>query len=330
MDFSSLSKHGQDQTQAHQAERHAKAQQLYQAGLKYLQQARKDQFKDKLALKRAIQCFSKAAEHNRTDLQAYLQLGYISVVLRDAVTARRYLGEVLRLDPGNARAQKLILHLGKQHDAAGAPPLADAELASAPLKIRRLAGQEDSLFQRLEQAIAGIFQTAQAYANYVYPTANRQELSRFEQVRKVLEKQYDGICSQFETLDDELEQQVLERPLQSLEDQLNRIEDTCLFSRKLVYLTSLVSKETQAFHQKTGAFSRPYNLAAYQQIADLTHHLVAESEHWLRDWDELQAELDRHASPQSNLSDLTQCFVYLENILDQFAVFFQRAGLKPE
>lgn len=218
--------------------RHQKAQRLYVLGVEYLQRAKQYDW-DRLLLRNAARCFSASITHNRKAPQAYLKQAFLFSLTGNTRKALHYLREVQRLDPKHPELLRLLSHL-QQH------PLAKPMVSKALPDLQQLAYQRDKLAIELEQTMSKAYRELPG----IQPTWAQPVWKGYCCLRDTFELKYQHLCDLLDGLAPHFDVSRLDQDLQKLEISLNRLDDVCEHSERMVGLYQRVNHLEKMFERQ--------------------------------------------------------------------------------
>lgn len=249
--------------------RHQKSEKLYKLGVEYFQRARQQQM-ERTLLKKAAKCFAAAIENNRSDARAYVQQAHLFLLVKNGRKAVRYLHEAQRLDPDNARAKELMGHIRNDgHSKSSGRSIArSSAVSTTDAMVHRL----QKLVKELEQFVEKAYRELPA----LQPTWAKPVWQGYCRLQQEYDSAYQRICDRLDQIGRQLDTSELDATLQTLEISLNRFDDVCELSEKMVLLyqriqhsTLALQRQLEEVHKNLQARSQvPALLDKYQQLVD--------------------------------------------------------------
>lgn len=238
--FEILEQH-QDQLKGN---RHRQAQQIYQAGMRCLNQAQKSGFENKPLLKEAATKLNQAIRLNRQDPHPYLSMAYLLMLLLKYPEALRYLKQAQTSATEHPKVQEmldLIQQLQKKASspAAVAPAVPEARETRAALplwrslseakmaimaEVKRVmeefrlpqpdgSAENQAIFQRRSETLQAVLNQLESNLLNLSQTADTQELDLLlGPIRSILKRFEKAIqiCVDFQQLFKDIERVMLE------------------------------------------------------------------------------------------------------------------------
>lgn len=259
-DLHALQHHSQS---GHMHARHEKADKLYKLGCEYLNRAREltPHDPDRTLLRNAARCFSAAIENNRRDPRAYLQQAYLFLLTGNSRKAIKYIQEAQRLQPDHPRIQVLLQHAQKQ---AGKPVKAQARVTEAP-NPAVLSQRRQKFIQELGEILERSYRELQGLP----PTWAKPVLDGYRKLQDEYTGYYNRFCKRLDQLEPYMPIQDLDRELQKLEVNLNRLDDICELSGQMVDLFQRIDHLSKVIErQLTQSMQNPAKRQEAQTILD--------------------------------------------------------------
>jgi DNA repair exonuclease SbcCD ATPase subunit len=203
-----------DQTNRLASNRRHTSDDAYEQGLTALARAQASAFEDKEALKQASECFIRAIQYGRQNVEAYVGMAYLLILLGDHVMAVRYLNEGRRIDPRNQDILTLTDYIQN-------PDAYAAEAAGDDFALVALDGEdpEDDLSDALFEEVQRLIQAQLAQLRQL-----RWDLALTPPAFKALEDQYASLDQARADLNDKLAELELDFDTASLRQQLRPLE----------------------------------------------------------------------------------------------------------
>lgn len=209
----------------------------YDQGLEALARAQASAFEDKEALKQASEYFIRAIQYGRQNVEAYVGMAYLLILLGDHVMAVRYLNEGRRIDPRNQDILTLTDFIQNPGAYAEAATESDESFNLIALDDEEADDLGDALFEEVQQLITE--QLAQL--RYL-----RWDLALTPQAFKALEAQYANLEQTRQELHHKLTELERDFDTASLHQQLHPLESAL---KKLQGLRQASSRLLRVQHE---------------------------------------------------------------------------------
>ncbi|PKL76833.1 MAG: hypothetical protein CVV27_08260 [Candidatus Melainabacteria bacterium HGW-Melainabacteria-1] len=233
-----------------------------QRAYELLAQAKLSQFKDTKLLEGAVANFMAAIRHSRRDVDAYLGMGYVLLLLRDFARAERYLLTALRLNRQHPDVQVLLAELVARRKR---PPLRTQQSMSLFQGQPQTSDQWDRLYDAVE---AEIRQSVAAALAEPLPAASlkREQVAKLTQVLEQLQTGYAALSKQVRSLEAEFEIEALQNALRPLELLLRRMQDRLKVSQAFGNLAESMRRIRQGLQRDLQQLNQiqPQTLADFE------------------------------------------------------------------
>lgn len=209
----------------------------YEQGLAALARAQASAFEDKESLKQASEGFIRAIQYGRQNVDAYVGMAYLLILLGDHVMAVRYLNEGRRIDPRNQDILTLTDYVQNPDAyAAESAPEDDFSLVA-------LDGEEsdDDLGDALFEEVQALINEQLAQLRHL-----RWDLALTPPAFKALEDQYASLDQARAALNEKLAELELDFDTASLRQQLRPLESAI---KKLQGLRQASSRLLRTQHE---------------------------------------------------------------------------------
>jgi DNA repair exonuclease SbcCD ATPase subunit len=279
----------------------------YEQGLACLARAQASDFEDKEALKQASAHLIKAIQYGRRNVEAYVAMGYLLILLGDHMMAIRYLNEGRRIDPQNSDLQTLIDFVqNPQAHSAQAEPTDDFGLVA-------LDGEEpaddsgDELFEAVQNLIDE--QVAQLRQIRWQVALTPQTLKALEDQYMQLEQNRTELEARFAELELEMDTTSLRqraRPLENAGQKLQSLRQSSARLLRVVHQMQTLNEQVQQdlpFAQANKA-AMEQKLEQYLDACDGFADILEQTENEGYSIDALESPYNKLVSSVEQLQDL--------------------------
>lgn len=230
-------------------DRHKISHEACQQGLRLLQAISQSNPPNPLEFKKAFRDLVKAIQYNRRNSSAYMGCAYLQVMAKNEAMARKYLQELLKIEPEHAAALDLLQFITKQSKA---PPKIPTLAQPAPLQSRLAqappAQDLDALYDQVQDQLADLQQQLIGLSSLLKPTLKKAALAALSQEYRHLQTHLNHLNQQIELIDQEIETTELRQAIRPFESLLKRAESVLNVSAQMGELqTRMAAGEAQLF-----------------------------------------------------------------------------------
>lgn len=286
--------------------RKQKGIQYCQAGYRDLSEAEKSGFQNKELLKQAAQHFIQAIRQERTQVEAYIGLAYLLLLISDLRAAEAQLKVALRLSPENPDIKALLEYC--LHQRLG---------LKTPVR-NSLARESEQRYTQLQSKIQGAIQTWSQRSMPLEPTCEPEPLARLQANQQELSALWLSLDQELRELEHDMQILSLRRQAQPLQSLLWRLEKIIHTSRHFQTLQQTIQLALQEVQQSSAHIQK---LSDKQQIQ---HFEQTTLEQYLDQCDHLADQLDALSSQGHDIRVLEQPYErlvaaieYLQDLLDE-------------
>jgi chromosome segregation ATPase len=276
-----------------------------QQGLRLLQQVSQSNPPNPAELKKAFRDLVKAIQYNRRNSAAYMGCAYLQVMAKNEAMARKYLQELLKIEPEHAAAQDLLQFITKQGKApAKLPTLA----AQSPLQLKPEPPKEqdlDALYDQVEAHLMGLQKQLLGLSALLKPSLKPEATEALRQEQQHLQALLKGLNRQIEMIDQEIETTELRQQIRPFETLLKRAESVLTIAHEMAELqTRMESAEERLKHLSDRLKGKEMGLSSAE----------AELESIMDLCDACADEIDSLENAKHDVSELVPLY---ENLINQ-------------
>ncbi len=187
-------------------------------------------------LKKAFRALVKAIQYNRRNSAAYMGCAYLQVMAKNEAMARKYLQELLKIEPEHAAALDLLQFISQQSKA---PPKRPSLAAQSPLQLMPEPQTEqdlDALYDQVEERLLGLQKQLLGLSALLKPSLKPEATQALRQEHQHLQVLLKGLNRQIEKIDQEIETTELRQQIRPFETLLKRAESVLAIAQEMAEL----------------------------------------------------------------------------------------------
>ncbi|PIQ26962.1 hypothetical protein COW64_09495 [bacterium (Candidatus Blackallbacteria) CG18_big_fil_WC_8_21_14_2_50_49_26] len=276
-------------------------------GMRHLTDFLESGMQDKAAAKQASHTFLTVIKTDRRELQAYLGMGYLLLLLQEANKARIFLQEALRIEPDNADAGNLLRYSFELEKNKAATPLGISTFDSAEPEDD-YDHLEDFITAKIRSAMHTPVLVAQAEADLDKALQLQEHSHRLKYTLSLIQTKINLLGRSTDVL-------ALNSRLRPLETILQRLDKTLAFSINLLDLNR---------HLETQLVTVQAELEQTKQSPDKVfqinlEHLLDQCDAFADKLDALEAQKQDIRPLLNNYKRLVAAVESLQELLDELA-----------
>jgi len=216
-------------------DRHKISTEACQEGLRLLQQISQSSPPNPAEFKKAFRDLVRAIQYNRRNSAAYMGCAYLQVIAKNESMARKYLQELLKIDPEHAAAHDLLQFITQQSKApAKIPTLASQSLQVKP--EQQIEQDLDALYDQVEAELVGLQKQLIGLSALLKPSLKPEATQALRQEHQHLQALLKGLHREIEKIDQEIETTELRQQIRPFETLLKRAESVLSIAQEMAEL----------------------------------------------------------------------------------------------